>query len=138
MKTILIVEDEISYLNLLHKELSAKGYSIVDAKDGKEGYDTALLVHPDLIITDILMQGVDGLTMLEQLRANKEGKSMKIIILTNLEPDNALMQRALISKPLYFFVKSDISLNTLIAKVEEELADQEIQEFVDDEHKGVF
>ena len=69
MKKILIVEDEISYLNLLHKELTAKGYAVVDAKDGKEGYDTALIIHPDLIILDIIMKGVDGLTMLEQLRA---------------------------------------------------------------------
>jgi len=139
MKTILIVEDELSYLNLLHKELAAKGYTVVDAKDGQEGYDTAIRIHPDLIIMDVLMQGVDGLTMLESLRSDKDGKSMKVIILTNLEPDNQLMQRVLKSKPLFFFVKSDIELSTLIADVEKELADQEIQELVDDdEHKGIL
>ena len=139
MKKILIVEDEISYLNLLHKELTAKGYAVVDAKDGKEGYDTALIIHPDLIILDIIMQGVDGLTMLEQLRANKEGKLMKVILLTNLELDNLIMERALAAKPLYYFVKSDITLEALIAKIEEELTDQDIEETAtDEEHKGIF
>ena len=91
MKKILIVEDEPSFLNLLHKELTSKGYTVVDAKDGKEGYDTAVLVKPDLILLDILMPGVDGLTMLELLRKSKEGKDMKVIILTNLELDKLWM-----------------------------------------------
>jgi len=140
MRKILIVEDELSYLNLLHKELTAKGYTVIDAQDGQEGYDTAILVHPDLIILDIIMQGVDGLTMLEQLRADKEGKDMKVILLTNLELDNQIMERVLNLKPLYFFVKSDIALAALLAKVEEELASQELKEIVavDDEHKGIF
>jgi DNA-binding response OmpR family regulator len=139
MKTVLIVEDEISYLNLLHKELTAKGYAVVDARDGKEGYDTAMLIHPDLIMLDIVMQGVDGLTMLEQLRADEKGKSMKVILLTNLELNNQIMERALNTKPLYYFVKTDITISALIAKVEEELADQEIEELVkDDEHKAIF
>ena len=136
MKTILIVEDEISYLNLLHKELSSRGYSVVDAKDGKEGYDKALLIHPDLIISDILMQGVDGLTMLESLRKDKVGKDMKVILLTNLELDSQVMEKALSFKPLYYFVKSDMTLNAIITKVEEELVDQDMQELIEDDQKG--
>jgi len=140
MKKILVVEDELSYLNLLHKELTAKGYAVIDAKEGKDGYDTALLVHPDLIITDILMQGLDGLTMLEQLRKHRDGRLMKVIILTNLELDNQIMERALSTKPLYYFVKSDITLAALIAKIQEELEDQEIKELtdIDNEHKEVL
>lgn len=130
MKKILIVEDEPSYRNLLHKELTSKGYTVVDAKDGKEGYDTAVTIHPDLIILDILMEGVDGLTMLEQLRKDKDGKNMKVIILTNLELDAGFMQRALSAKPLYYFVKSDITLASLIEKVDAELTDQEEKELV--------
>lgn len=126
MKTILLVEDELSYLNLLHKALTAKGYTVVDAKNGKEGYDTALVIHPDLIILDIIMQGVDGLTMLEQLRADKEGALMNVILLTNLELDNRIIQRALDTKPLYYFIKSDITLADLVAKVEETLTDKKI------------
>jgi DNA-binding response OmpR family regulator len=140
MKKILVVEDELSYLNLLHKELTAKGYTVVDARDGKEGYDAAIAIHPDLIILDIIMQGVDGLTMLEQLRKDQEGKQMKVILLTNLELNDQIMQRALATKPLYYFVKSDITLAALIDKIDEELADQDIKELtdVDEEHPGVF
>ncbi|KKQ92476.1 MAG: Response regulator receiver domain protein [Candidatus Woesebacteria bacterium GW2011_GWA2_40_7] len=139
MKKILIVEDEPSFLNLLHKELTSKGYTVVDAKDGKEGYDTAMLVKPDLILLDILMPGVDGLTMLELLRKNRDGRD-KVIILTNLELDNNVMKRALDAKPLYYFVKSDISLSALIQKIDEELMEQEVKELVeeDNEHRGII
>lgn len=140
MKKILIVEDELSYLNLLHKELTSKGYTVVDARDGKEGYETAITIHPDLIILDVIMQGVDGLTMLEQLRANKEGKDMKVILLTNLELDTRIMQRVLGLNPLYYFVKSDITLTALLDKVNEELSEQETEdlEALEDEHKAIF
>ena len=139
MKKILIVEDEPSFLNLLHKELTSKGYTVVDAKGGKEGYDTAMLVKPDLILLDILMPGVDGLTMLELLRKNRDGRD-KVIILTNLELDNNVMKRALDAKPLYYFVKSDISLSALIQKIDEELMEQEVKELVeeDNEHRGII
>lgn len=140
MKKILIVEDEQSYRDLLHKELSAKGYSVVDAKDGKEGYDKAVVLHPDLIILDILMPGVDGVTMLEVLRKDKEGKSMKVILLTNLELDSQMMDRVLKTEPLFYFVKSEITPSVLIEKIEEELEDQEIQEEddADNEHVGIL
>jgi len=140
MKKILIVEDEQSYRNLLHKELTARGYAVVDAKDGKEGYDTAIAIHPDLIILDILMQGVDGLTMLETLRKDREGKDMKVIILTNLELDNKFMERALNTKPLFYFVKSDITLAALMSKIDGELLDQDMQEVIDaeNENQGVL
>jgi CheY-like chemotaxis protein len=88
---------------------------------------------------DILMQGVDGLTMLEELRNTDEIKATKVIVLTNLELDNQIMERITNAKPLYFFVKSDITLASLITKVEEELANQDIQEIVrDNEHKEIF
>jgi DNA-binding response OmpR family regulator len=140
MKKIMIVEDEPSFLNLLHKELTEKGYTVVDAKNGKEGYDTALVVKPDLILLDILLPVMDGLTMLEELRKTREGKNMNVIILTNLELESALMQRTLATKPLYYFVKSDITLAALIAKVDEELTDEELEVVAEnaEEHKPVI
>lgn len=128
MKKILIVEDEPSYRNLLHSELTAKGYLTIDAKDGKEGYDKAVTIKPDLIILDLLMPGVDGITMLETLRKDKYGKSMNVIILTNLELDSQVMERVLNAKPLFYFVKSDITPSVLVAKIDEEFASQDEKE----------
>lgn len=140
MKKILVVEDELSFLNLLHKELSAKGYTVVDAKNGKEGYDKAVTIHPDLIIMDLLMPDVDGITMLETLRKDKDGKNMKVIILTNLELDGDMMQRALKTKPLYYFVKTDVTLATIMEKVDEVLTDEDVEELADSEaeHAGIL
>jgi DNA-binding response OmpR family regulator len=137
MNKILVVEDEVSYLHLLHKELASKGYTVADAKTGKEGYDAAVTMHPDLIILDLLMPEVDGLTMLELLRQEKFGKSMKVIILTNLELDKAMMTRVLNAKPLYYFVKSDITLESLMAKIDEELTEQQAEAVEEEKEENV-
>ena len=140
MKKILVVEDEQSYRNLLHSELSAKGYLTIDAKDGKEGYEKAIAIQPDLIILDLLMPGVDGISMLEALRKDKNGKTMNVIILTNLELDSQVMERVLNAKPLFYYVKSDITPSVLVAKIDEEFASQDEKEQAENakEHAGIL
>ena len=124
MKKILVVDDEASFRSILNKELTRNGYKVFEAKDGKEGYKKAIETHPNLIILDILMQAGDGLTMLERLRATKEEKSVKVIFLTNLELDAQVMKRAMRTKPLFYFVKTDTSLSSLLSKIDEELTTQ--------------
>lgn len=74
MKKILIVEDELFLLNLLHAQLTEKGYTVLDATDGKTGLEKAIHDKPDLILLDIKLPIMDGLTMLYLLRKEKVGK----------------------------------------------------------------
>ena len=80
---IIIVEDEKSIRNGLVKMLPKLDpeYEVVgSAKDGSEGYQRILAEQPDLVIMDIEMPEMDGLTMLEKLR--KEGFAGKAVVLT--------------------------------------------------------
>ncbi len=122
MKKILIVEDELAYLNLLDRQLTAQGYEIIKAKDGREGLANAIKEKPDLIILDLRMPVMDGMTMLGLLRKDPYGKSAKVIMLTNLEPDNKILDGAVKNQPTYYFVKSDIRLEELLKKTRELLA----------------
>lgn len=119
MKKILVVEDDLVYLKLLHDQLIAKGYQVIQAQDGKQGLDAAKREKPDLILMDMRMPVMDGMTMLGLLRQNEDTKSTKVIILTNYEPDEKLIQAAVVYKPLNYFVKTDTSIEDLFKKVSE-------------------
>jgi CheY-like chemotaxis protein len=123
MKKILIVEDEQAYLKLLNSQLTARGHAVVEAANGKAGLETAKKENPDLILLDIRMPVMDGLTMLDQLRKEEIGKKTKVIILTNLEPDDKIIGEVVRDQPSYYFVKSDVQLNILLDKIDELLAD---------------
>ena len=80
---ILIVEDDEAMLEVLIDEFKREGFKTLSAKNGVEGLDTALEKHPDIILLDILMPEMDGLTMLTKLRDDKWGKDVPVILLTN-------------------------------------------------------
>jgi two-component system alkaline phosphatase synthesis response regulator PhoP len=83
-KTILIVEDEISVLKALKIKLESAGFKVLLEKNGEDGLTTALKEKPDLILLDLVMPKMDGVTMLRKLRQDKWGKKAKVLILTNL------------------------------------------------------
>ena len=119
MKKILIVEDELAYIRLLKTQLTEKGYDVSEAVDGKKGLEMAKKVNPDLILLDIRMPVMDGMTMLELLRKEEWGKKMNVIILTNLEPDDKILSSVITDEPSYYFVKSDIKLGELLEKIKD-------------------
>jgi len=110
MKKILVVEDELAYIKVLHDQLAAVGYEVIEAHDGKVGLETALHTKPDLILLDIRMPKMDGLTMLKELRKDSWGKYVNVMILTNLE-DSGSISNALNEKLSRYIVKSDSTLD---------------------------
>src|SRR3989344_6881330 len=114
MKKILVVEDELAYLKLLNTQLSAKGHTVIEAENGKEGLEKAIKEHPDLILLDIRMPIMDGMSMLNELRKDPWGKTAKVILLTNIEPDEKILKGVLADHPTYYFVKSDMKLEDLM------------------------
>jgi CheY-like chemotaxis protein len=119
MKKILIVEDEPSYIQLLSDQLSKKDYQVIKAGNGQDGLTAAIQENPDLILLDIKMPIMDGMTMLNLLRQEKSGKDIKVIMLTNLEPDIKIIGNIIRDQPTYYFVKSDVKFSDLLEKIEE-------------------
>ena len=125
MKKILIVEDELAYIKLLNSQLTEKGYKVIEATDGKIGLEKAKSENPDLILLDVRMPVMGGMTMLNLLRNGEVAKKTKVILLTNLEPDDKMIEDVINDQPSYYFVKSDIQFNELLEKIEELLAEQD-------------
>ncbi len=80
---ILVIDDEADVRNVLRDVLSAAGYIIVTASDGREALPLTLKDKPDLILSDIRMPKLDGLTLCKALRVNPETKSIPVIMLTS-------------------------------------------------------
>jgi len=79
MTLILAVDDEHLYQHLLKVNLEKEGYSVITANDGEEALDVISTRHPDLVILDIMMPRLDGLTTCERIR---QFSNIPIIILT--------------------------------------------------------
>ncbi|MBO5413029.1 MAG: response regulator transcription factor [Clostridia bacterium] len=69
-KTILIVDDEKPIVDILVYNLQKEGYNTIDANDGVEAVDIALDKKPDLILLDIMLPKMDGLTVCKKIKAS--------------------------------------------------------------------
>jgi CheY-like chemotaxis protein len=79
-KSVLIVEDEEDILLLYANILKKEGFTVFTATNGREGLDMVKKKSPDIILLDILMPEMDGITTLRELRS--AGSEAKVIILT--------------------------------------------------------
>lgn len=119
-KKILIVEDEISLINVLYDKLAKEGYNVLKAMDGKAGLDTATSEHPDLILLDINLPVMDGITMLKELRKDEFGKTVEVVMLTNFN-EYKLLADALTLGAHDYIVKSDWKLEDILKLVRNKL-----------------
>jgi DNA-binding response OmpR family regulator len=81
-KRILIIEDNDETRELLRMALERRGYQVTVAEDGVRGYDTALFLKPDLIVTDIQMPGADGVHVVRRVRDTAALEKTPIIVTT--------------------------------------------------------
>jgi two-component system, cell cycle response regulator DivK len=81
-ETILIVEDNEKNLKLFRDILQFKGYQTLSAETAEDGIALATSQHPDLILMDIQLPGMDGVTALGRLRADPAAASTPVIALT--------------------------------------------------------
>ncbi len=79
---ILIIDDEEDILELVKYNLSKDGFSILTAATGEEGLKIARLEHPDLIILDLMLPGIDGLDVCKLLKNDMETRGIPIVMLT--------------------------------------------------------
>lgn len=119
-KVILIVEDEPSLRNVLRNKFEIEGFTVLEARHGEEGLKVSLREHPDLILLDIIMPVMDGLTMLTKLREDKWGKDARVIILTNLS-DSEKVADAMLQNSYEYLIKSSWKIEEVVEKVKEVL-----------------
>jgi len=82
---ILVVDDQRSNVEMMAGVLKARGYAVHTALDGQQALDQVREIHPDLVVSDILMPGVDGYDLCRRLRSAPETALLPLILVTSLD-----------------------------------------------------
>lgn len=121
---ILIVDDEPDVLAIYKTKLERNGFKVISAANGEEAVITATKEKPDLILMDMKMPVMDGVTAQQKIKNNPETKDLKVVFLTafsdpmKIETDMALAKDA----GAIDFIKKGINLDEFVEKVRGYLA----------------
>lgn len=116
-KKILIVEDSKNYLWVISQKLQEEGFIVCTAENGEEGLEVAIKEKPDLILLDIEMPKMDGITMSKKLR--ESDIKTPIIFLTNMGDLKHISEA--VENALDYVIKSDISTEGIVDRVKKTL-----------------
>ena len=120
-KRIIIIEDEKPMLEALVNKFKNEGFETLQASDGAEGLEMSLKEKPDLLLLDIIMPKIDGMTLMKKVREDKKwGKNVPIIMLTNLS-DPESVSEATKYGVFDFLVKTDWRLDDVVKLAKERL-----------------
>lgn len=119
MKKILIVEDEKYITDAVYRKLGMNNFSVETAQDGKEALEKINKNVPDLILLDIIMPVMDGITFLKELKQTQY-KDIPVIVLTNLSDESHLSEISKIGITDYV-IKAEYSLDKVISIINDKL-----------------
>src|SRR3954463_1087500 len=81
-KKILLIENDDEMRELMRRTLSQNGYEVATASDGVRGYDMAIFIKPDIIVTDIRLPGADGIHVVRRVRDTPSLATTPILVTT--------------------------------------------------------
>jgi CheY-like chemotaxis protein len=114
---VLFVEDDPSVAQMYKLKLELDGYQVQVATDGEVALQMATASPPDMIFLDIRLPKMDGLAVLEALRANERTRHIPVVILSNYS-ERELVERGLKLGALEYLIKSQTTPAKLAGGVE--------------------
>ena len=117
-KLIALVEDDRILSDAIYGGLKDAEFEVDRAFDGEEGLAMVLAKKPDIVLLNILIPKMDGLTVAKKLKSNPETKHIPIIILTVLEKSESVAE-ALESGVYEYIVKSNFKVKDIVKRVQE-------------------
>ncbi len=128
-KTILIVDDEEPIINLLEYNLEKEGYNLIEARDGETGLKLAFDKKPDLILLDLMLPRIDGLTVCKRIR-NSPLNIPIIMISAKAEEIDKILGLELGADD---YITKPFSIRELVARVKANLRKAELSSYNMDE-----
>ncbi|HEV7466551.1 MAG TPA: response regulator [Candidatus Dormibacteraeota bacterium] len=114
--TLLLVEDDVNVAKLYRMLLESRGYTVRHAADGVEGLDAARRERPDLILLDVMMPRMNGISFLQALREDPALGTVPAVVLSNFR-EPRLVERAMALGALEYMVKAQTRPETLIGAI---------------------
>ncbi len=119
-KIVLIVEDEQSMQRALKSKLAHAGYDVRAAADGEEAMAVLTSEVPHLVLLDLIMPKIDGISVLRQMKGEERLRKVPVVILTNLSSGDKVAE-AMQLGTFDFLVKANYSLDDVLKKVTERI-----------------
>jgi len=116
-KKVLIVDDNPDLTRILEIDLKKRGYEVITANGGEEGFKKAEDERPGLILLDIKMPDMDGFTFVRELKKSEKIRGIPVVILTGFEPMRDLFKTEGIAD--YFVKGTDFAI--LLKSIEKHL-----------------
>ena len=116
---ILVVDDEQEILDVYATKLTMVGYEVSTALNGEEAIKMAKEKKPALILLDLKMPVMDGMTALSKLKEDPETSAIKVVFLTAFSDPNVVDEDVAVAKEVgaLDFLKKGIKLEELVSKV---------------------
>ena len=121
MTNILIIEDDPLMSRMYQKIFTFEKYEVEMAGDGEEGLAKAKSTKPTIILCDVMMPKMNGLQVLEKLKADEDTKAMPVIMLTNLAGQQDA-ETALSKGAVKYIIKSEHDPKEVVSIVKEIIA----------------
>ena len=113
---LLLVEDDVNVAKLYRMLLESRGYTVRHAADGIEGLDFARKERPDLILLDVMMPRMNGISFLQALREDANLGHVPAVVLSNFR-EPRLVERAMALGALEYMVKAQTRPETLVGAI---------------------
>ena len=126
MSKILLVDDDRDILSVYEEVLKDEGYEVVSAVNGEEGLEKITSTPFDLVLLDIMLPKIDGMTLLEQLKNSPTNAASPVIMLTNFGQDD-LIKKALNMGANDYLLKYNMTPGEIVEKVKKLLSPQTVQ-----------
>lgn len=120
-KTVLVVEDDVILRDMLVGQLQSS-FNVLEAGNGETALEEILQSKPDAIVLDLLLPGLDGFGLLEQLRNNPDPaiSGVKVVVLSNLS-NAAGIERAKTLSISNYLLKTNTSIDQLVESIKDAL-----------------
>lgn len=119
-KKIILVEDDPFLRNLMLTKLQKEGFNVTEAFDGEDGLKKANELKPSLILLDLILPGINGFEVLQQLKSDPATSGIPVIILSNLG-SRTDVEKGLKLGAYDFMIKAHFTPEEIVEKVKNAL-----------------
>jgi len=119
-KKILVVEDDALLSQVLNKSLIEEGFEVLIIENGLKAFDATKKFKPDIVLLDLILQGLDGFAVLKKLKSEKSTKKIPVVIISNLSAVSDVKSAQVLGAEMYF-IKSNTQLEKIIKFVKSRL-----------------
>ena len=119
-KKKLIIDDDEMILKSLVSLFEMEHFVVFHAHDGEQGLKQAIDKKPDVVVTDIEMENINGINVLHEIRKSGDwGEKVPVVIFTNFDGDKEILDSIKSDKPSLFLKKSEVNAMEILLKVKE-------------------